>query len=305
MNNLKRLFISFCCILTLFTFPVSAFAAERSVSSPSDYKYGTSVTYNVLTDEISYGDDQVKESSSTPNTSKQKGVVINNTQTSLTSSPDLTYAPISDTLLSPYRNVCYVSGILPDGTSIRGSGVLVYTNILLTSGHMVYQSNHGGWIHDLQVMPARNGGSAPLGITTSTSITTNNAWIGNADPDWDWAIIDLANSYSTWQTFGYYTDYKASVGSLIEHIGFPLNNTNYYMYHCSGYITEATDRRMYFDAYSQDGFSGGAIIDSNSGALVGITRGVWAKNYPWEKYDCVRINEDLSNRISMHIKEKQ
>lgn len=306
MNSLKRLFVSLCCILTLLTFPISVFAAEEGDISSSNYEYGTSVTYDVSTGEISYGANQIEQSDITSNISEQNGIVVNSTQPSaLNSGPDLTYAPISDTLLSPYRNVCYISAVFPNGDTDRGSGVLVYKNVLLTSGHMVYQSNKGGWAQSMQVIPARNGGSAPLGMTSATNMTTNNAWVNNADEDWDWAIVDLADSYSTWQIYGYYNDYNASVGNLIEHIGYPLNTTDYYMYHCSGYITKATDRRMYFDAYSTNGFSGGAIIDSNSGALVGISRGAWAPNYPWERHDCVRINEDLFNRISMHIDEKQ
>ena len=251
-----------------------------------------SITYNTSTGEITYGEDQNYVSSDLPldemDLPMPTGIVGTDGR-----------KKISNTTDSPYRNICYVKATFADGYSVQGSGTLVYFNVLLTAGHLVYKKDHRGWAKTVQVYPGKNGNSNPLGSATSTKITSNNAWINNENHEYDWAIVDLNKKFNTWQLYGYYKNYNAMLGEKVDAIGF--NGTT--MYKDTNSIRGIGDRYMHILCDTAGGSSGGAVIDTKSKNLVGIISYEHKENGKITYNGAVRINQDLYNKLKAHQSE--
>jgi V8-like Glu-specific endopeptidase len=59
-----------------------------------------------------------------------------------------------DNLQYPWRSVVFITSTFPDGTPGYGSGVMVGPNDVLTAGHLLYSSEHGGEADYVAVTPA-------------------------------------------------------------------------------------------------------------------------------------------------------
>lgn len=303
-NNINATFKRLCATLIALTLMLSinstyAFASNTQMDSDVDVSqlpYGTSVTYNVETHDILYGMDQSEDyaADSQNAISSEERLMISKAGTN-------NFVQVPNTLDSPYRNICYVKASYSDGTVISGSGTLVYFNVLLTAGHIVYDKDHGGWATSVRVYPARTMFTEPLGFADSTSITSNLAWTNNQDREWDWAIVDLNKSFSTWQLFGYYNDYTSTAGTEVTEITYSGWEQ---VYRGTKFIA-MSERLAYIEGTLTNGNSGGAVIDKNSGVLVGIlTANVTFENNAYEKCTaCVNISQDLFNRIAKHQQE--
>jgi V8-like Glu-specific endopeptidase len=82
----------------------------------------------------------------------------------------------------PYAAICYLTVTFPDGASIRGSGVLVGPNDVLTAMHMVYWADHGGYATSIQVTP---GADTSPGLLAPYGTHTNWSSINTRVPNWD------------------------------------------------------------------------------------------------------------------------
>lgn len=256
----------------------------------------TSVTYNFETEEITYGEDQDF------NSSEQIEIEYEDAISPFAIIGEDNQKQISNTTDSPYRNVCQLTVHYSDGTVKYGSGTLVYFDVVLTAGHVVYDVEHEGWPSYIDVVPGRNGRERPLGTTYATKMTTSNSWINDANYDYDWAILDLADSFSTWQLYACYESPSVAVGKTINAIGYPGEKGIYYMYEHSNSITSATDLHLDSLYDTMKGQSGGAIIDTKTGYLVGIISHS-ILNANTREPICNRgtlITRDLFQRIKSH-----
>lgn len=272
--------------MILMNLSINVFAVDSSTNSEldiSEFDTDTIVTYNVETQEVTYDSYRnIKESNATSNFNLEN-----------VAAPSSLF-PIMDTTDSPYRNVCYIVATFPNGKVATGSGTLVYFDILLTAAHVVYSNENGGWATTVTVTPGRTAsGSAPFGSTTSTLITAHNEWINNANSNYDWAVVDLAGSFSTWQLYGYYSDYYNEVGDTVTFIGYPGNVTSA-MCTDEGPITSINEYRMHCSLVADYGMSGGAIIDNKSGYLIGV---ITAKNSSGTVGIGVRITQLIGDVI--------
>lgn len=66
---------------------------------------------------------------------------------------------------APYSAVCYIEASFSNGPTLRGSGVVIGANDVLTALHLVYQADFGGWATSVRVIPAADTFpySAPFG----------------------------------------------------------------------------------------------------------------------------------------------
>ncbi|MES2940931.1 MAG: hypothetical protein V4864_24845 [Pseudomonadota bacterium] len=85
----------------------------------------------------------------------------------------------------PYSAICYVTVTFPDGVSIRGSGVMVGPNDVLTAMHMVYWADHGGFATSISVAPGADTNPSATPYGTITNWTSINARVPNWDVDGD------------------------------------------------------------------------------------------------------------------------
>lgn len=244
--------------MMLMTLSTTVFATDNSTLSEvfsSESSSDIIVTYNMETHETTYN--------SYPNLPNYN-LEIDNANVASTHSNEIWN--IQD---SPYRNICYIESTFSDGYVIRGSGTLVYFDILLTAAHCVYKSEHGGWASTVKVFPGEFKNQAPLGFTTSTLITCPNEYLNCTNTEYDWAVVDLQHSFDTWQLYGYYGNHSAALNREVTSLGYPASGGKV-MYEKKGKITDIDDRLIKCSFVASGGESGGALIDDQSGRLVGI-----------------------------------
>ena len=290
------LVLAILCTSTSLANQASPSNATLSENTPDNLDYTASITYNGETGEITYGMDQ--------NCAEIASFALDNLDTDSSKefeqiSPAYiidrdSRQRVSNTLDSPYRNICLIDVQYPDGTLHRGSGTLVYFDVVLTAGHILYSHEHGSWATSLAVYPAMQGDNyRPLGSSGFTLLTSNNAWINNKDYNYDWGIVDLKNSFDTWQLFGYYQDYTKQENKPITTIGYPRDKLREMYYDNTGTVLKSEE--------TVQGDSGGAVINNENGILIGIISYEMSKWWGIQKYNgAVRLNEDLCNRIKAH-----
>lgn len=303
--TIKRIIVFCLTIALIANTSIYVTASDGTTSSQevvppemdlSGLEDNTSVTYNLETNEITYGADQnvcTAEEFEIEDDGISSHLIMGNDDRKI----------VTNTTDSPYRNVCQLTVTYSDGSVAVASGTLVYFNVLLTAGHVVYSHGHG-WATRIDVTPGRKGRELPLGSTWATSMTTSNNWINDRNYDYDWAIVDLKDSFSTWQLYACYQSPNVATGRTVQAIGYPGEKGIYYMYEDSSTIVGATD--LHFDSLydSMHGESGGAVIDTKTGYLVGIIshglddpssgQGLWNR--------AVLMTNDLFQRIKAHSK---
>lgn len=301
ITTIKRM-LSFGLVLTMMLTGMNVYAAEGEANPADSVDELKTVSYNMETGEITY---EVHKVEDLPDVSSLE---IQNDEYGINPLYDGIIGldnrvRITNTTDSPYRNVCYVEAKFPDGSISRGSGVLVYFDVLLTCGHCVYLHDHGGFATSIKIIPAMNGeNNAPLGTAYSLGANVCQAWVDNKDTNGDWAIVDLNKSFQTWQLFGYYSNIYSQLGTSVTSIGYPRDEGfKGYMYADTNSISYVTEYRYTVLCDMTGGQSGGALIDDKSGYLIGINNEV-REIKPGEEYAnyCVRLTPELCSLIQEH-----
>jgi len=109
---------------------------------------------------------------------------------------------VSPTTGFPWRTVCQLFITFPDGTQVTCSGALVGRSDghgfhVLTAGHCVYNSAHGGWASSVEVAAGLDGSYAPFGRAYATTGRTYTGWTDYSDANHDWALLTLDRSLGT------------------------------------------------------------------------------------------------------------
>lgn len=197
------------------------------------------------------------------------------------------------TRISPYKEVCFIQSVFPDGTVIRGSGTVVGNNDVLTAMHVIYDAEYGGKAVSVTVTPGAfvnaNIGSfsAPLGTYAATSWTgltdnwdkNNDGYLTLSESGKDVALISLnVNIASVTGALSISSDTGNFVGSVL---GYPANGT--------GLMTDSSVA-FYSDPYPTyqiyaglgAGASGGPLIQTVNGTTV--VRGVLSAGDAMDTY---------------------
>lgn len=279
-------------------------ADTNTIESTDELEYGMSVTYNIETGEITYGNDQ----NYTPG--DIEGVQLNGANGEEIS-PLGIIGPndrimVSDTTAYPYNAICYVESTFPNGTIKRGTGALVYSTVMLTAGDMVYFESYGGWVTSIMVVPALNsdGQNRPYGMAYGTNATTNVQWTENKSVEWDWGIVDLDKSFSSWLKVGYNNNYTLYIGTKASTVGYPKDK-GFQMWQDTNSISAASEHFLKILCDIEDGDSGSPVMALDTGMVAGIIVTQHKENDVYFYNGAVRINEDLYSRIQAHIREVQ
>jgi len=121
----------------------------------------------------------------------------------------------------PYRTVVYITDTI-GGAGLRGSGVLISPDEVLTASHVVYSSDSGP-AADIRVTPAYSNGYAQFGSTTTTNfhyfqIQDPNDTISPFQSQFDYAVIHLSQSFSSLGTMGLLAGFS---GGTVNVTGYP------------------------------------------------------------------------------------
>ncbi len=132
--------------------------------------------------------------------------------------------PVSNPESDPYAHVCYITYTYANGTSVSATGWLAGPDILVTSGHCVYDGGKGGWIKSMRVYPGyTKGKTAPFGSANATTMHVSTAWIENGGTKNDFAIVQLDRKIgNSAGYFGYGYGYSL-VNKTVRVTGYPGN----------------------------------------------------------------------------------
>lgn len=151
----------------------------------------------------------------------------------------------------------------PFTSSFIGTGWFIGPRTLLTAGHCVYsQSDFGGWIGAIDVMPGRDGNNHPYGKVTATRFSSLDAWRVSSDPDFDIGCIHLDEPLG--DKTGYFkiasmTDAQLK-DALLNISGYPGDRdggVNQYFH--ANRVLQTSARRVFYDIDTYGGQSGSPV----------------------------------------------
>lgn len=120
--------------------------------------------------------------------------VLDETQESVCSGDDR--RKVTATTALPYMAICKLYMKAKNGLNLIGTGWLSHRNKLYTAGHCVYDSNYGGWMDSIEVVPAQAGRKKPYGSYAAIEMMATKDWINKRSKRFDMGAIKLARQVS-------------------------------------------------------------------------------------------------------------
>lgn len=172
---------------------------------------------------------------------------------------------ITATTTYPWRTQCKVLIRFPDGSNFVGSGTLIQSKYVITAGHCVYDSGHGGWATRLEVIPGLNGTYRPYGSAFATKMRTYTGWTGSASPDHDFALMTLDRNIGSSTGWLGYKSYGSPNGMTANIAGYPADrDSGLALYYHYGPINSSTSYRLFYQIDTFGGQSGSGIYTIES-----------------------------------------
>ena len=172
----------------------------------------------------------------------------------------------------PYSAVVSLDITRSDGAVTHGTGFMVAPNLVLTAGHNLYDNgpDNTGWIQSVVVKPGGPGSS--FDSITATDIHSVTGWTEDADWDYDYGVIRLSTDIG--DECGTLSISSLNNSSLLEEnvtvVGFPGDISPRGMYSSGGIISALQTRKIYYNADTAAGQSGGPVWLNGSYSVVGI-----------------------------------
>lgn len=163
---------------------------------------------------------------------------------------------VTSTTTFPYSAICYIRITFPDGVVFIGSAWMYWSDIAITAGHCVYDSNHGGWASTIEVIPGANGSSKPFGTAWSSTMHTSTKWINDGNHEYDYALLELNTQIgNSTGYFGTHYTFWSLKNKGVTVTGYP---GEYYreQWTMSGKIKRSSIRKVYYEIDTTGGQSG-------------------------------------------------
>jgi glutamyl endopeptidase len=171
----------------------------------------------------------------------------------------------TDTTTYPNRAVAQVLFSNAAG-SFLCTGWFINKNTVVTAGHCVYDPVLG-WnaVSTYEVIPGRNGATAPYGSCTAKRLYTVNAWINSADETYDYGAIKLnCNIGNTVGFFGYFWTASTLNGTSATVTGYPGDKPFGTQWFATRTVAATETRQVFYDADTFGGNSGGPVWAQDS-----------------------------------------
>lgn len=169
---------------------------------------------------------------------------------------------VLDTDLAPWRMICALRMEGTFGAAI-GTGWLVGPRTIITAGHCVHHIPFlGGWATAIQVSAGRNGEEFPFETITATRFSSVDAWINDANPDFDYGCIHLEEplgDHVGWFGIGSLTPSELE-GHMLNISGYPADRgAGSEQYFHANRVLHVSDRRVFYDVDTFGGQSGAPV----------------------------------------------
>lgn len=183
---------------------------------------------------------------------------------------------VSNTTSFPWSAVTRVQSTFRDGYKSQGSGALVGSKHVLTAGHMIYQSNHGGWATSVVVAPGQNGTTKPFGTAYGTQLRTWTGWTQYKNTSSDMGLVTLN------KTIGHSTGWFGlkpngiAAGTGVNTAGYPGDKGGTSMYRAYGPVSYVSGGVAHYkgtlDSYPGQSGSPLWVYNSSTGSrhIVGV-----------------------------------
>lgn len=186
---------------------------------------------------------------------------------------------ITSTTSYPWSAVVSLIMKFPGSSDLYiGTGFFIGPRTVITSGHCVYDHDLGGWAEWVEVIPGRDGGSAPFGTHYAVNLKTTVGWYYYASPSWDIGAVilgsDVGNS-TGWFGFAYYGRNK-SIGQIVNTAGYPGDKpAGTQWFHYATIVRVKRTNKMFHNTDTYGGQSGSPLwrLIDGSRYVVGIHRG--------------------------------
>ncbi len=170
---------------------------------------------------------------------------------------------ILETDLSPWRRICALNLIAPDGSRAIGTGWLAGPQTVLTAGHCVHDRDvFGGWASSIDISAGRDGAHFPFGTVTAVRFSALDRWVDTADPDFDIGCIHLDEPLG--ERVGWFAVGSVPPSELEHHLanicGYPADlgaGTEQYFH--ENRILHIGPHRVFYDVDTYGGQSGSPV----------------------------------------------
>lgn len=164
-----------------------------------------------------------------------------------------------------------------DASQWIGTGWFIGPRTLATAGHCVHIKGSGvvgrdGWVRNIQVIPGRNGRTAPFGAATSSVFWSVKGWVDSGDENFDYAAIILPTELGRrtgWFGFGVYDD-ETLKGGVANLGGYPGDKPAGTAWWSSHQIASVNGTKVFYDIDSFGGQSGAAVYRIVAGQRIGV-----------------------------------
>jgi len=174
---------------------------------------------------------------------------------------------ITSTTDYPWRTIVKLYITFPDESYGVGSGAIVgipgkHIFHVLTAGHCVHDSEHGGWASSILVVPALSGDYMPYCYGWATYLRSYTGWTDGKNSQDDWGVITLDRNFGDWTGWvGLETaDPSNPIYTGTKNIvGYPVDKPDGTMWYDAdnAHSTDEYNHWYYMDTYG--GMSGGPV----------------------------------------------
>ncbi|MFD7653595.1 trypsin-like serine peptidase [Actinosynnema sp. NPDC059797] len=179
---------------------------------------------------------------------------------------------VTDTTTYPASADVQVTFTKPNGSAGWCTGWLYASNAVATAGHCAHSGGSGGaWNTNFAVHPGRDGGSSPFGSCGVTSAHSVTGWTLNANPEYDYAGLELDCAVGTatgWYGMSWTT---ASLdGTAVGSSGYPQDKPAGTQWSTSSSISASYTRQLAYHLDTVGGQDGSVVRAAGCSTVCGI-----------------------------------